>query len=73
MPAPVPQPGCAYALALIQSQKGEKASTQAPIPAPEKVPATALLPSSEPELSQKPVLVLPLQLQPVSSTASVQS
>lgn len=53
--------------------KARKTPTQAPILDPDKIPAAVLIPSSERESSGKPDLILPLQPQPASSGASVQS
>ena len=53
--------------------KARKTPTQAPILDPDKMLAAVLIQSSERESSGKPDLTLPLQPQPASSAASVQS
>ena len=53
--------------------KARKAPTQAPTLDPGEMPAAALRPSSGRESSRKPDLAPPVQPQPVSSAASVQS
>ena len=53
--------------------KARKTPTQAPILDPDKMLAAVLIRSSEHESSGKPDLTLPLQPQPASSAASVQS